>query len=108
MALGYVGRNLALLALPVVLGGIALAWPSRWRKPFAFWSRGENSSVNAAQALNVWIIQAVVAIGPPLGAVLFQVYIKTDWGIPLFFLVPLALLALPRFRARGIALLPLA
>ena len=107
LALGYVGHNLALLALPVVLGGIALAWPSRWRKPFAFWSRGENSGVNAAQALNVWIIQAVVAIGPPLGAVLFQVYIKTDWGIPLFFLVPLALLAMPSLRVRGIALLRL-
>jgi len=107
LALGYVGHNLALLALPVVLGGIALAWPSRWRKPFAFWSRGENSGVNAAQALNVWIIQAVVAVGPPLGAMLFQVYIKTDWGIPLFFLVPLALLAMPRLRVRGIALLRL-
>ena len=34
LALGYVGHNLALLALPVVLAGIALAWPSRWRKPF--------------------------------------------------------------------------
>src|SRR6476620_278425 len=38
LALGYVGHNLALVALPVVLGGVALAWPSRWRKPFAFWS----------------------------------------------------------------------
>jgi 4-amino-4-deoxy-L-arabinose transferase-like glycosyltransferase len=107
LALGYVGHNLALLALPVVLAAVALAWPSRWRKPFAFWSRGENSGVNAAQALNVWIIQAVVAIGPPLGAVLFQVYLKTDWGIPLFFLVPLALIATPRLRVRGIALLRL-
>jgi hypothetical protein len=107
LALGYIGHNLALLALPVVLAALALAWPSRWRKSFAFWSRGENSSVNTAQALNVWIIQAVVAIGPPLGAVLFQVYLKTDWGIPLFFLVPLSLLALPRLRVRGIALLRL-
>jgi 4-amino-4-deoxy-L-arabinose transferase-like glycosyltransferase len=142
LALGYVGHNLALLALPVVLAGIALTWPSRWRKPsFAFWSRGANSrafssevdtgsrqenasnqksrapfrlnrngkgsSVNRAQALNVWLIQAVVAIGPPLGAMLFQIYIKTDWGIPLFFLVPLALLAIPRLRVRSIALLRL-
>jgi hypothetical protein len=106
-ALGYVGHNLALLALPVVLGGIALAWPSRWRKPFAVWSRGENPGVRTAQALNVWIIQAVVAMGPPLGAVLFQIYIKTDWGIPLFFLVPLALIAMPRLRVQGIALLRL-
>jgi hypothetical protein len=52
--------------------------------------------VNLSQALNVWIIQAVVAIGPPLGAVMFHVYIKTDWGIPLFFLMPLALIAIPR------------
>jgi hypothetical protein len=64
--------------------------------------------VRPAQALNVWIIQTVVAIGPPLGAVLFQIYIKTDWGIPLFFLVPLALIAMPRLRVRSIALLRLA
>src|SRR5258707_426361 len=84
LALGYVGHNLALLALPVILGGIALAWPSRWRQPFAFWSRGPNPGVRPAQALNVWITQAVVAIGPPFGAVLFQIYIKTDLGMPLF------------------------
>ena len=108
LALGYVGHNLALLALPVLLAAIALAWPSRWRKPsFVFWSRGVNSGVDGAQALNVWIIQAVVAVGPPLGAVLFQIYIKTDWGIPLFFLVPLALIAIPRVRVRSMALLRL-
>jgi hypothetical protein len=107
LALGYVGHNLALLALPVILAAIALAWPSRWRQPFAFWSRGPNPGVRPAQALNVWIIQAVVAIGPPLGAVLFQIYIKTDWGIPLFFLVPLALIAMPPLRVRNIALLRL-
>ena len=60
-----------------------------------------------SQALNVWIIQAVVAIGPPLGAMIFHVYIKTDWGIPLFFLVPLALIAIPAVRVRKVALLNL-
>ena len=91
---------------------ISRCWRCRWCwrdcagvaaalwKPFAFWSRGANPGVNTSQALNVWIIQAVVAIGPPLGAVLFQVYIKTDWGIPLFFLVPLALVAIPALRIR--------
>jgi hypothetical protein len=107
LALGYVGHNLVLLVLPVVLAAVALAWPSRWWKPFAFWSGGANSGVQTAQALNVWIIQAVVAIGPPLGAVLFQIYIKTDWGIPLFFLVPLALIAIPSLRVRWITLLNL-
>src|SRR5262249_1837461 len=72
------------------------------------WSRGPNSGVNRAQALNVWIIQAIVAIGPPLGALIFRVYIKTDWGIPLFFLVPLALVAIPAVRVRRIALSNLA
>lgn len=104
LALGYIGHNLALLALPVVLLAVALTWPSRWRKRFAVWSRGANPGVKTAQAFNVWMIQAIVAIGPPFGAVLFQIYIKTDWGIPLFFLVPLALIAIPALRVRGIAL----
>jgi 4-amino-4-deoxy-L-arabinose transferase-like glycosyltransferase len=104
LALGYVGHNLALLALPVILAAVALAWRQRFWKPFAFWSGGPNPGVRRAQALNVWIIQAVVAIGPPLGAVLFQVYLKTDWGISLFFLVPLALVAIPPLRVPGIAL----
>jgi hypothetical protein len=107
LAVGYVGHNLALLALPVILAVIALAWSQRPWKPFVFWSGGASPGVRTAQALNVWIIQAVVAIGPPLGAVLFQVYIKTDWGIPLFFLVPLALIAIPSLRVRWIALLNL-
>src|SRR4029078_10912211 len=87
LALGYVGHNLALLGLPVLLAAVALAWPRRFWKPFAFWSRGANSGVQAAQALNVWIIQAVVAIGPPLGAVLFQIYVKTDSDITVVSLV---------------------
>ena len=57
-----------------------------------------------SQALNVWIIQAIVAVGPPLGALDLHVYIKTDWGISLFFLVPLALVAIPSLRMRRIAL----
>ena len=107
LALGYIGHNFALLALPAALAGLALSWPSRWRKSFVAWSRGANPGVRTSQALNVWIIQAVLAIGPPLGAVLLQIYIKTDWGIPLFFLVPLALVAMPPLRVRQIALLRL-
>jgi len=104
LALGYLGHNFALLMLPAVLGAAALAWqPWRW-KLVPFWSRGPNPGVNVSQALNVWIVQAVVAIGPPLGAVIFHIYIKTDWGISLFFLVPLALVAIPGLRVRQIAL----
>ena len=68
------------------------------------WSRGPNPGVNWSQALNVWIIQAVVAIGPVLGALAFMIYMKTDWGISLFFLTPLALVAIPALRLRRIAL----
>jgi 4-amino-4-deoxy-L-arabinose transferase-like glycosyltransferase len=96
LVLGYVGHNLALLALPVILALLAIAWPPRW---LAYaWSRGPNSAVNLSQALNVWWIQAIVAVGPPIGALVFTVYLKTDWGIPLFFLVPLALVAIPTLR----------
>src|SRR3954451_15027569 len=108
LVLGYVGHNLGLLAVPVALAALALCWPSRWRTPFAFapraWSPGANAGVNLSQALNVWIIQAVVAIGPPLGALIFTVYMKTDWGISLFFLTPLALVAIPALRIQKIAL----
>src|SRR5216684_2596371 len=95
LVLGYIGHNLALLAAPVVLAAIALAWRPRWwatsvRHPLALltrpWRRGANPGVNVSQALNIWIIQIVVAIGPPLGGLIFTVYMKTDWGISLFFL----------------------
>src|ERR1700709_1039129 len=69
LVLGYVGHNLGLLAVPVGLAVLALCWPTRWRAPLAFvtraWSPGASTGVNLSQALNVWIIQAVVAIGPP-------------------------------------------
>jgi hypothetical protein len=64
--------------------------------------------VNASQALNIWIIQAVVAVGPPLGGLIFTVYMKTDWGISLFFLTPLALVAIPRLRIERSALFRIA
>ena len=113
LVLGYIGHNLALLALPVALASLALAWMPRWwlilvRRPSAFvtraLSRGANPAVNLMQARNIWIIQSIVAIGPPLGGLLFTVYMKTDWGISLFFLTPLALVAIPWLRIHRIAL----
>src|ERR1700674_1362005 len=117
LVLGYIGHNLALLAVPVALAALALAWtPRRWtslaRQPLApftrAWSRGANAGVNASQALNVWVIQIVVAVGPPLGGLIFSVYMKTDWGISLFFLTPLALVAIPQLRMQKIALFHIA
>jgi 4-amino-4-deoxy-L-arabinose transferase-like glycosyltransferase len=112
LVLGYISHNLALLALPVALALLALAWMPRWgltlvRQPSAFvtraWSRGANPAVNLMQARNIWIVQSVVAIGPPLGGLLFTIYMKTDWGISLFFLTPLALVAIPWLRIHKIA-----
>src|SRR6202045_1836809 len=102
LVLGYVDHNLALLLVPVVLAAIALAWPPRWLAHA--WSAGANTGVNLSQAINVWIIQAIVAIGPPLGGLAFTVYMKTDWGISLFFLTPLALVAIPALRIPLLAL----
>jgi 4-amino-4-deoxy-L-arabinose transferase-like glycosyltransferase len=110
LVLGYVGHNLALLALPIALAALALVWPSR--QPLALFARarsdGANLAVNISQALNIWIIQLVVAIGPPLGGLFFTVYMKTDWGISLFFLTPLALVAIPSLRLQKIALFRIA
>jgi 4-amino-4-deoxy-L-arabinose transferase-like glycosyltransferase len=117
LVIGYVGHNLALLAAPTALAALLLAltpgwWASFKRQPSSFvkrtWSRGPNQAVNVSQALNVWIIQIVVAIGPPLGALAFIVYLKTDWGISLFFLTPLALVAIPSLRVPKIAVFYLA
>src|SRR5216684_6507136 len=65
-------------------------------------------SLCSATSLNIWIIQIVVAIGPPLGGLIFTVYMKTDWGISLFFLTPLALVAIPSLRLQKIALFHIA
>jgi 4-amino-4-deoxy-L-arabinose transferase-like glycosyltransferase len=117
LVLGYVGHNLALLAVPVALAVLALALRPRWwamlvRQPLALltqpWSRSANAGVNGSQALNIWIIQIVVAIGPPLGGLIFTVYMKTDWGISLFFLTPLALVAIPALRLQKVALFHIA
>jgi 4-amino-4-deoxy-L-arabinose transferase-like glycosyltransferase len=106
LVLGYVGHNLALLLAPIALATLALALvPPWWRRA---WSGGANAGVNNSQALNIWIIQIVVAIGPPLGALIFAIYMKTDWGISLFFLTPLALVAIPALRLKRMALFNIA
>ena len=110
---GYALHNVALLALPVALAALAMALVPHWftlllhaplRIVTRAWGRGPNSGVNVSQALNVWIIQIIVAVGPPLGALVFSIYMKTDWGISLFFLVPLALVAIPALRVQSATL----
>lgn len=114
---GYFLHNVALLALPVALAALAMALVPPWftlllRAPLRIvtraWARGANPGVNVSQALNVWIVQIIVAVGPPLGALAFSIYMKTDWGISLFFLVPLALVAIPALRVQSATLFNIA
>ncbi|WP_284270963.1 glycosyltransferase family 39 protein [Bradyrhizobium iriomotense] len=114
---GYALHNFALLALPVALAALAMALVPPWwrlllRDPLAIvtraWGRGDNPGVNVSQALNIWIIQIIVAVGPPLGALAFGIYMKTDWGISLFFLVPLALVSIPVLRVQRASLFNIA
>ena len=117
LVLGYVLHNAGLLALPVALAALAMALVPPWRTLLLrapsrivtrAWARGGNPGVNLSQARNIWIIQIIVAAGPPLGALAFSIYMKTDWGISLFFLVPLALVAIPALRVQSAALFNIA
>ena len=114
---GYFLHNFALLALPVALAALAMALVPHWfrlllhaplRIVTRAWAGGPNPGVNFSRALNVWIIQTIVAVGPPLGALAFSIYMKTDWGISLFFLVPLALVAIPTLRVQSATLVNIA
>ena len=117
LAVGYMVHNVALLLLPIALAALALVhapWRSSARiwnplKTAALnWSREPNPAVRVSRAIHIWIIQIVVAAGPPIGGFLLVIYMKTDWGIPLFFLTPLALVAIPMLRVPRVTLFRIA
>lgn len=60
-----------------------------------------------SEARHIWFIQIIVGVVPPLAALAFGISMKTDWGISLFFLVPLSLIALPSLRVTQMALIRL-
>jgi hypothetical protein len=114
-AAGYLGHNIALLIVPIGLAALAVWFvpvlsPWRWRvwQLLANWSRAPNPAVRVSEAFHIWAIQIIVALGPPLGAIVFAISMKTDWGIPLFFLAPLAIIAIPALRLPRIAVVQLA
>lgn len=100
--LGFLTHNLALLSPVVLLGLLALAIRVPGGRKFLPGllplKGGPNKGVNLSQALNVWIIQVAVVVAPLLAGLAYSIHVKTDWGIPLFFLVPLALIAIPAVR----------
>src|SRR5438270_244603 len=51
LVLGYVGHNLALLAVPVALAALALSFPRP--RLSRIWSPGVNAGVNVSHALNI-------------------------------------------------------
>lgn len=73
----YSIHNVAMAAVPVVFI-LAVTFGESFHS--CCYSRNEG--------LSLALIQAVVALGPPAGALIFAIVMKADWGIPLFFLVP--------------------
>ncbi len=112
LVLGYAGHNLALLLAPVALALLALALVPRWRKaPRALlaraWSPGPNPAVNGRRRSTSGSSSRRRDRAAARRAGL-RVYLKTDWGISLFFLTPLALVAIPALRLPKMALVNLA
>lgn len=108
-AIGYLKHNFALLVPALAIALLAVTSTTHgmvrfFKNPLASvalpWSCRVNTSVQLTQAINIWIIQALVALGPLVGAMLFAIRVKSDWGIPLFFLTPLSLIAIPALRVR--------
>jgi hypothetical protein len=95
-ALGASVQPIVLLLPPAVAGLIAL-WPLRRRRP-------SEDVKPADHARNLWVIAAVLAFATPFTAVLLSVHTKSDWDIPMYTIVPLAVLAWPSVRVRRNAL----
>ena len=94
----YLSHNVAML-IPVALALIV----ALGIKPSPF-TRQPARGFDRSMAFHVWIILIALAIVPPVMGVAKTIYMKTDWGIPLFFLFPLALLLIPRLRVPRVAL----
>jgi 4-amino-4-deoxy-L-arabinose transferase-like glycosyltransferase len=82
----YLGQHFALLAFCLVGAAIAL-WPWRWRP-------GQNDAPFAGERPLVLIIAGVLVFGPAFVGLVFNVFLKPDWGNPFFFLVPVAVASL--------------
>lgn len=115
LAANYLEHNIGLLLLPLLVALIALRWQpieQLWRQPLAatlrgavLWAGNVGADINVAQVRNIRIIQTIVAVVPPIAAVVLAIYIKTDWGIPLFFLVPLVFITIPQLAVQRRALI---
>ncbi len=94
-ALSSVMHHVALLS-PVALAVAVSLVPFRTHLP-AHPSRGD-------AALLIWMVAAILIVVPPVLAVAFNVRMKSDWGIPLYTLVPLAAVSALLLQVRRRAL----
>jgi len=86
-----VAHHAALLLPPF----LALCWALdffRVRPPAA-----QGAVIDRGTALQVNTIVIALIVGPPLAAIAIGVFFKSEWGIPLYSLVPLAIVAQARF-----------
>ena len=100
----YVAHNIFFISLLT----LALGWTAviGWSRLFDWpWLIARSRAVRMSAAINIWLVQAIVAIAPPLAGFVLAIYMKADWGIPLFFLVPLCFVAIPRLRLQAISLI---
>ncbi len=96
--LGYL-RQAVLLWIPPLLAGLfALRFRTVWFQP------PPRDAVQRSNAWLVWFILAALIVVPALAALALNVAMKSDWGIPLYFLVPVAVLALPHLSIPRAAL----
>ena len=74
---------------PLLTALAALAFRPIW------FQAAPDGAINRSNALLVWIVLVVLFVVPPVAAVALGIVMKSDWGIPLYFLAPVAALALP-------------
>ena len=87
-ALTGTGQFLVLLVPMAIAAAIALGLP-RWRKPAG------PDPVRIDRARHIWVVVAIMAVLPQVAAAALGIRMKSDWGIPMFTMVPLAVVAWP-------------
>lgn len=80
----------AAMFLPVLLALLVAFWTFGWRRP------APAGAIRVDAARQIWIILLAMAFTPAVSAAALTIKMKSDWGIPMFFLVPLAVLAILR------------
>jgi hypothetical protein len=85
-----VAHHAALLLPPL----LALCWALDF---FRVRPAAQNARIDRGSALQVNTVAMALIIGPPLAAIAIGVFFKSEWGIPLYSLVPLAIVAHARF-----------